>query len=185
MKHYPRIHQIGIVVTDLDKALNEYAEIYGIRQWYRAGKKPTDPMNWHGEPIRDEGFDLIIGYCGKTEVELIQTTADSSLYADFLKEGNEGLHHTSLFVRNLKKSIRQFEKMGFEVVQDGCMHQKISKAPYAYMKKPGSGWGNIIELQTTKMLGIPMTRNRFNTWIGSLTGNAEKLNMRKIRKYNG
>lgn len=188
MKHYKRVNQLGFVVNDLDKALRDYAEEYGIRQWYRAGKKPTDPMKWHGEAIKDEGFDLIIGYCGKTEIELIKTTADSSLYADFLKEGNEGLHHVSLFVLNLKKAIRHFEKMGYEIVQEGCMHQSLgTTAPYAYMKKPGSGWGDIVELQTQRMFGfIPFTRNRFNLWVGHfLPGMAEPLNMRKIRKYKG
>lgn len=181
MNDYKRVNQLGFVVHDMDKALKEYAEIYHIKQWYRAGKKKTDPMNYHEKPIDDPGFDLIIGYCGNTELELIATSAESSLYADFLKEGHEGLHHVSLFVLNLKKAVREFESMGFEVVQSGCMHQKFSRADYAYMVKPGEGYGRIVELQVVKMFGfIPVTRTRFVTWIGSLTGNAEKLDMKKI-----
>lgn len=184
MKEYRRVNQLGFVVRDLDRALKEYAQIYHIKQWYRAGKKPGDPMKYHGKSFKDPGFDLIIGYCGDTEIELITTGAEHSLYADFLAEGNEGLHHVSLFVLNLKKSIKEFESMGFEIVQEGCMDQGLSKAPYAYMAKPGEGYGRIIELQVTKLFGvIPVTRNRLNLWLGSKFGLAEKLDMKKIMAY--
>lgn len=184
MKGYKRVNQLGFVVKDMDRALKEYAQIYHIKQWYRAGKTPSDPMKYHGKPIKDPGFDLIIGYCGETEIELINTAAESSLYANFLKEGYEGLHHVSLFVKNLPKTVKEFKNMGFEVVQEGCMDQGLSKAPYAYMAKPGEGYGRIIELQVVKMFGvIPMTRNRFNLWFGSKIGLAEKLDMKKIMAY--
>lgn len=171
---YPFVHQIGFVVKDMEKAMEEYGRIYHIKTWYRAGKRPDDEMYYMGKRIRDPGFDLIVGYCGNTEIELITTAAEESLYANFLKAGREGLHHISFFVNDLDAAIAEYKGYGFEVVQNGFMTGKTERTDYAYMAKPGEEFGRIVEFSSTKFFGkIPLQRGSRNMFAGVLTGNAE------------
>ena len=36
---YPFVHQLGFVVRDMEKAMEEYGKIYHIKKWYRAAKR--------------------------------------------------------------------------------------------------------------------------------------------------
>ncbi|MBR3358419.1 MAG: VOC family protein [Solobacterium sp.] len=172
--NYSHVHQLGFVVRDMEKAMEEYGKIYHIKTWYRAGKRLDDEMYYMGKRIADPGFDLIVGYCGNTEIELITTTADEGLYAAFLKEGREGLHHVSFFVNDLAAAVKEYEGYGFQVVQNGYMTGKTERTYYAYMARPGEGAGRIIEFSSTVFFGrLPLQRNRRNMFAGVLTGNAE------------
>jgi hypothetical protein len=173
---YPRVHQLGFVVDNMQKAMEEYGQIYHIKKWYRAGRTPDDDMYYMGEKIKDEGFDLIIGYCGVTEIELITTKAKKSLYANFLHEQGPGLHHISFFCTNLKKCLNEYRKLGFEVVQNGYLQGKTIRTEYAYLVKPGEKYSRIVEFSASKMFGIiPIIRSRWNVWMGLLTGDAERI----------
>lgn len=176
---YPFVHQLGFVVDDMEKAMAEYGKIYGIKKWYRAAKRGDDEMLYRGERIYDPGFDLVMGYCGRTEIELITTAAKSSLYADFLQEREPGLHHISFFVNDLEKHVRQMQSLGFEVVQNGFMRGKTARTDYAYMARYGEGYGRIVEFSSSKLFGrIPLIRGHFNMWAAVLTGNAELIKER-------
>ncbi len=171
---YPRIHQLGFVVEDLEKAMPEYSRMYNVRTWYRAVNEMKEGMYYKGKAIRDDGFDLVIGYCGNTEIELIVSAAKENIYVNFLRENGPGLHHISYFVSDLDKAIREYQDMGFEVIQNGSLGNKSVVTRYAYLKKPGSRYGNIVELQQTRMYDrLTVCRTGFLTWLGTLTGGAE------------
>ena len=173
---YPRVHQLGFVVDNMQKAMEEYGQIYHIKKWYRAGRTPDDDMYFMGEKIKDDGFDLAIGYCGVTEIELITTKAKKSLYANFLHEQGPGLHHISFFCTNLTKCLNEYRKLGFEVVQNGFLQGKTIRTEYAYLVKPGEKYSRIVEFSASKMFGIiPIIRSRWNMWMGLLTGDAERI----------
>ncbi len=129
---YKHVHQLGFVVTDLNQAMTEYSRIYGVTTWYRAGKRKEDPIYYHGKPIHDPGFDLIVGYCGNTEIELITTAAEQSLYADFLRDREPGLNHVSFFVNDLDRAVQYMKNQGFQVIQNGYMSGKTERTDYAY-----------------------------------------------------
>lgn len=171
---YPYVHQLGFVVRDMEKAMEEYGKIYHIKTWYRAAKRPDDEMFYMGKRIVDPGFDLIVGYCGKTEIELITTSAQESIYANFLKEGHEGLHHVSFFVNDVSAAVKEYEGYGFQVAQNGYMTGLTGRTYYAYMAKPDEGFGRIIEFSSTYLFNkVPMQRGRHAMRGGVLTGNAK------------
>jgi catechol 2,3-dioxygenase-like lactoylglutathione lyase family enzyme len=118
--NYPRIHQLGFVVEDLEKAMPEYSRMYNVRTWYRAVNEMKEAMYYKGKAIRDDGFDLVIGYCGRTEIELIVSTAKENYLREFSSENGPGLHHISYFVSDLDKAIKEYTDMGFEVIQNGA-----------------------------------------------------------------
>ncbi len=177
---YPYVHQLGFVVRDMEKAMEEYGRIYHIKTWYRAAKRPDDEMFYMGKRIVDPGFDLIVGYCGKTEIELITTGAQESIYANFLKEGREGLHHVSFFVNDLDAAVEEYKGYGFQVVQNGYMTGTTERTYYAYMAKPEEGFGRIIEFSSTVFFGkLPLQRAHWNMLGGVLTGNAKLVKKRR------
>lgn len=151
---YLYVHQLGFVVDDMEKAMEEYGRLYHVKKWYRAGRKADDPMYYKGEKITDPGFDLIIGYCGLTEIELITTSAARSMYADFLREGHIGFNHVSFFVNDLDAAVKEYQSYGFEVIQSGSMNGKTERTDYAYMAIPGEGYSRIIEFSSTKIFDV-------------------------------
>ena len=41
---FKRVHQLGYVVEDMEKAMDEYGKIYGIKKWYRAVNNPVGQL---------------------------------------------------------------------------------------------------------------------------------------------
>lgn len=176
MKRYPLVHQLGFVVDDMEKAMDEYGRIYHIKKWYRTACRPEDDMFFHGRKISDPGFVLNIGYCGKTEIELITTAAEESLYANFLREHGPGLHHISFFTKNLDRDVEEMKRQGFEVVQNGVMTGPTTTTHYAYLARPGEGYSRIVEFSASKMFGIfRFVRGRHVTGFGCLTGDLTRV----------
>lgn len=176
MKSYGRVHQIGFVVEDMKKAMKEYGDIYHIKQWFRAVNQPPGKIFYKGKEIEDKGFDAMIGYCGKTEIELITTSCKENIYSTFLREQGPGLHHICFFVNDIDKSIREYEAQGFEVLQHGEMVGKTTVSRYVYLVKPGEKFSRIVELGQTKLFGkFTMMRSYLGMWLGVLTGDAQKM----------
>lgn len=174
-RKFSRVHQLGFVVEDLEQAMRDYSRIYHVKRWYRAVNEMKDRMYYKGKQVQDDGFDLVIGYCGKTEIELITSTAKENIYVNFLRENGPGLHHISFFVSDLDKAIQDYLDLGFEVIQNGTLGNRSAVTRYAYLKRPGSRHGNIVELQQTRMFDLfTINRNGFFTWLGTLTGGAVK-----------
>lgn len=175
---YPRVHQLGFVVEDMEKAMYEYAKIYHVKKWYRAANDPPGKVFYKGQYAPDEGFYLVIGYCGNTEIELITSTAKDNIYVDFLRENGPGFHHISYFVSNLDQGVQDYLDIGFEVVQTGSLGSKTVQTRNVYLKRPEDHYGNIIEIQETRLLKIfPVYRSSFMTWIGSFTGGSLRIKL--------
>jgi hypothetical protein len=121
---------------------------------------------------------VVIGYSGNLEIELITSTAEENIYVNFLRENGPGLHHINYFVSNLDKAVQDYQDIGFELVQNGTMGNKSVVTRYAYLRPPNSRYGNIVELQQTRMFDIfTIYRNSFLTWAGTLMGGAERIKL--------
>lgn len=168
---YSRVHQLGFIVENMEMAMIDYAEIYNVKRWYRPVDNLNKPILYRGRPIKDNGFDLVIGYCGKTEIELITSNADENVYVNFLRDNGPGLHHVSYFVRNLARAILDYKKIGFEIVQEGSLGSMGVVTNYAYLIRPGANHGNVVELQETRVFNfLSVSRSNFLTWAGLFTG---------------
>jgi hypothetical protein len=172
MKGYTCVHQLGFVVEDLDKAMDEYGKIYRVKKWYHPKNAKFD-MYYKGVPFVDEGHDFVVGFCGKNEIELIHTSAKENIYTGFLKENGQGLHHVSFFVKNLDKYVKEYCDMGFEVTQHGTISGSRMVTRFAYLTKPGERYGRVIEFSEVSMGWLRLMRNGHNMWFGVLTGDLE------------
>lgn len=172
---YAHVHQLGFVVEDMKAAIREYGAIYKVKKWYRPVNSPQGELFYKGERFEDSGYEMAIGFSGKTEIELITTAAKENIYTGFLRENGPGLHHISFFVKDLDAAVREYEGLGFEVTQNGSINGKSMLTRFAYMTKPGRGYGNIVEFSEVSMGGMKVMRSPANMWFGVLTGNVEVI----------
>jgi catechol 2,3-dioxygenase-like lactoylglutathione lyase family enzyme len=112
--------QIGIVVRDLDAAMKRYWEEFGLGPWAVNTLEPsnTSDMIIRGEP---QAFALRAAttQIGSLQWELIQPLDDDSIYAEFLREQGEGLHHVGFGVEDYDEAMTFFLGRGMEVFLGG------------------------------------------------------------------
>lgn len=177
MRKYRAVNQLGFVVPDMKEGMKKYGEIYGIRKWYRPTNDPHGELFFEGKPFEDERYDMAIGYCGKTEIELITVGDVDNLYSRFLRQTpSGGLHHVSFFVKDLDEWVEEYKALGFTVTQNGLVNGKKTKCRFAYMTRPGEDLGCIVEGAELKLGKLRLSgRGPFSFWLGLLTGDTTRL----------
>lgn len=102
-----KIEHIGIVVKDLEKSMEPYQELLGLKL------KETEELDVQGALTRVAFFPI-----GEARVELVHTTAKTGLAADFLKKHGEGIHHIAFEVEDLEKTFQTLRSRGVQFVWD-------------------------------------------------------------------
>ncbi len=117
------ILQVAVVVKDCDAAVRTYADKYGIGPWtiYDFNPDTVQNMILHGER-QDYAMRLALCDVGGVQFELIEPQDDKSIYAAFLKEHGEGLHHLAFGVENYDKAMTFFRGLGHDILQGGTWH---------------------------------------------------------------
>ncbi len=117
---FKKLMQIGLVVKDLDASMKKYWEVSGIGPWsvYSYDGDSLKNLTVRGER---KNFAIRVGLAmvGDVQWELIEPLDDISIYAEFLKEHGEGLHHVAMEVDNFKQVISYFQGQGVDVMQQG------------------------------------------------------------------
>ena len=92
----PPMSQIGIVVKDIDKTIEYYKKVLGLRPFLRPDIIYKE-KHYYGKPVNSE---WVMGFCslGSVELEIIQSITDPIIYHDFLQEKGEGIHHLAFNV---------------------------------------------------------------------------------------
>lgn len=112
--------QVAVVVKDCDVSVKKYADVYGIGPWsiYEFNPDTVDDMLLHGKP-QGYAMRLALADIGGVQFELIEPKDDQSIYADFLKQHGEGLHHVAFGVENYNDAMKFFHGKGYEILQGG------------------------------------------------------------------
>ena len=137
------LHQVGIVVRDLESSIRHYESLLGIGPWRVPSISPSavGDMSYHGRPAQ-HSFRIALTTVGSMELELIQPVEGDSSYSDFLREHGEGIHHLGhVRVDNLDEAVQALEREGFPCVQGG----HFPGGGYAYMDMVTT-LGYIVEL---------------------------------------
>ena len=118
---FREIVQVGVVVRDLDRALEGLTKIFGIGpfgtiEWPPEGR--TLERYYHGQP---GNFTARMAFAklGSVELELIQPLKGESVWADFLREHGEGIYHIRFNVLELDSVIEYMSSQGIEASQRG------------------------------------------------------------------
>ena len=90
------IKQICVLVDDVQKAMKEYWEKFGIGPWDIRHFTPDTVRDLYvrGEAVT-EGFDFIcaVKWAGDMEIEIIQPVKGPNIYWEFLEKQGPGFHH--------------------------------------------------------------------------------------------
>ena len=137
------LHQVGIVVRNLEESMRHYQDVLGIGPWQVLDIDSTmlADMSYRGRPTQHR-FRIALTKVGPIQLELLQPVDGDTIYSDFLKEHGEGMHHLGhVRVENLDEAVQTFERYGFACVQSG----RFGSGGYAYIDMSMT-LGTIIEL---------------------------------------
>lgn len=105
--------QIGIIVRDLDATLRRYVDDYGIGPWEIFEVTPENAPDLHheGEPIRGATRSAV-AMIGSVMWELSQPLDEHGIFARFLREKGEGVHHIAVATPEFDGLIANEERRG-------------------------------------------------------------------------
>ena len=125
----PPVSQIGIVVRDMDKAIEYYSSTFG---WgpFKVSDVEVEDIIFRGSAVRSRtrlGFTSI----GPITIELIQVLEGETLHTEFLREKGEGIQHLRFEVDDLDSALCELAQDGIHPV----FHQELPEfgLSFAYL----------------------------------------------------
>jgi methylmalonyl-CoA/ethylmalonyl-CoA epimerase len=114
------ITQVAIVVKDIDRARNAWAQLLGVKapEVSIAEGHSSRPTLYKGNPS-DAKAKLAFFAMDNLQIELIQPLGGKSTWQDFLDTNGEGIHHIAFSVKNIDGVEKRFEFQGNPTVQRG------------------------------------------------------------------
>ena len=105
--------QIGIVVHDLYAAMDTYVREYGIGPWevYEMNSETVSEMEKDEVPA-PHAMRLGLTMVGKVQWELIEPIGEGSIYAEFLRDHGEGIHHIGVAVDSYGDTVEEIHRKG-------------------------------------------------------------------------
>jgi methylmalonyl-CoA/ethylmalonyl-CoA epimerase len=112
--------QVGVVVRDLQKAMERYWNIFGIGPWDIYTFQPPAVTNTtvRGKPA-EFTMRLALTQVGNVQWELIQPLTGNSIYKEFLDKHGEGLHHVAFDVADFDQTVATLKKHGIGILSGG------------------------------------------------------------------
>jgi methylmalonyl-CoA/ethylmalonyl-CoA epimerase len=127
------VFQMGIVVPDIHKAMAFFKGKLGVPEFLFIEKPELQDETYLGKPA-PLGLHLAFGWCGDTQVELIQPITGVSTYSEFLKHNPKGgMHHYGIEVPNYANGVKEMESQGYTLVQAG----RHDETKFAYFDTTG------------------------------------------------
>lgn len=134
--------QIGVIVKDLDHTIQMLQDVFGMGPFRTIEWPPADRADiqrfYHDQPA---DFTARMGFTelGSVELELIQPVSGRSIWADFLRDHGEGIHHIRFNTLDLAPVIAHLSGHGIGIAQMGSGI------------RPGTMWANF---DTERQIGF-------------------------------
>jgi len=114
-----KIDQVGIIVSDLEAALEKYNTIWPMGRWkvYTYGPETVPALTYRGEP--GMFIERIALTDSSPQVELIEPVRGPSIFHEWMKAHGVGIHHVAMVVDSLAASAKSMEAAGLDVIQSG------------------------------------------------------------------
>lgn len=135
--------QVGIIVRDIEKKLDEYCAVFGLKE--RPKVIITGPVEevhtvYHGEstPARAR---LAFIQMGQVSIELIEPVGGPSTWQEFLDKNGEGAHHIAFNIKDTPQVVSFLNGQGIPTAQQG----DYTGGMYTYMDSTAK-LGVILEL---------------------------------------
>jgi methylmalonyl-CoA/ethylmalonyl-CoA epimerase len=128
------VFQIGFVVPDIHKSMAFFKDKLGVPEFLFIEKPELQDETYLGKPAPLR-LHLAFGWCGETQVELIQPIEGVSTYSKFLDHNPQGgMHHYGIEVPDYGSGVRDMEASGFALVQGG----RHNETRFAYFDTTGT-----------------------------------------------
>ncbi|WP_312095925.1 VOC family protein [Niallia sp.] len=124
------ITQIGILVHDIEKTSQAYADFFGIDkpEW-----SLTDTADLAQTEYRKQATEarakLAFFDMGSLQLELIEPDHNPSTWREYLDEHGEGPHHIAFVIDGMKEKVAVMERNQMPLLQKG----EYTGGRYAYM----------------------------------------------------
>lgn len=161
--------QLGIIVRDMDVAVKEQGDLYGIKKWYRTNIESIDYF-YQGKK-QHLLLDIVMGYCKGTQIELIQVIeGERNAYVELLLK--ENLTHSGVCVRQYDKKIAALKQKGYQELHHGTIVSRGGSRVRMTYFDCREELGYILEIIEVKSLGINIGMPEFLLQLGRITGDA-------------
>jgi hypothetical protein len=112
--------QVALVVRDLRASMKTYVERYGIGPWeiYEFNPETVENMKANGESVASS-WRLALAQVGGVMWELIEPLDGHSIYAEFLAEHGEGVHHVGMAGTTFERTLAEFDSEGRAPLMSG------------------------------------------------------------------
>ncbi|WP_438495895.1 VOC family protein [Paenibacillus sp. IHBB 3054] len=124
------VTQIGILVNDIEKVSQAYADFFGLAvpEIIITDTADIAQTRYNGGATEARSklafFDM-----GSLQLELIEPDHQPSTWRDYLNEHGEGPHHIAFVIEGMQEKIMLLEGRGFPLQQKG----EYDGGRYAYM----------------------------------------------------
>lgn len=124
------ITHVGIAVTDLEKAIDDYSALFDFEAIER-------------NDVSSEGVKVAMLKTGVSELELLCPTKEDGPIAKFIREKGEGIHHIAIRVPDVPNAIEAAKALGLRVLDD--KPRKGARGAKAAFVHPKSFHGVLLE----------------------------------------
>lgn len=115
---WARTYQIGVVVRDLDRAVDFY-EALGIGPFEEGPSAHTTRREIYGVEQPDVAVRGKLTQMGPVEFELLQPVKGRGIQAEFLEDHGEGVVHICAYTDDLDRDMERMESKGCPVISYG------------------------------------------------------------------
>jgi methylmalonyl-CoA/ethylmalonyl-CoA epimerase len=124
------IAQIGILVHDIEKTSQAYADFFGLKNpgWSLTETVDKAETEFKGNST-DARAKLAFFDMGSLQLELIEPDQHPSTWREYLDQHGEGPHHIAFYIKGMKEKITLMERNQMPLMQKG----EYTGGRYAYM----------------------------------------------------
>jgi 4-hydroxyphenylpyruvate dioxygenase-like putative hemolysin len=112
----PPATQIGVIVKDMEKAIEYYSKAFGIGPFTPITDLKPDKGWYMGELVPSHHRVSRVMW-GAMEFELIQPVSGKSIHRDFLDAQGEGINHLGIETDKYDELVRRITQAGFKPIQ--------------------------------------------------------------------
>jgi len=132
--------QIAFVVDDIGAGIRRWNALLGSTDddWlvYTYNRETVPDLSYRGAPA---DFSISLALCGSSpQVELIENVRGDSLYSEWSRAGEVGVHHLGWFVSDLTAVVADLRSRGICDVQAGSGYGAGGDGAFAYFELPGA-----------------------------------------------
>lgn len=116
------LEQVGMVVSDLKKAMDSMGQDFGIAPWQvitYAPEQQVTETKYYGKPSKS-GMKLAFCNVGKIHFELIEPIGEDNIYHDFAKKYGNGIQHLGWYKTKTEQdffaTVQKLETAGYPCI---------------------------------------------------------------------